>query len=40
MSKPDKEQLRAQLADLRQQHRDLDAAISGLERAGTGESLD
>lgn len=28
-----------QLAELRQQHRDLDAAIAGLEQAGTGDQL-
>ena len=39
MSKQDKEQLRMQLAELRQQHRDLDAAIAGLEKSGTGDQL-
>ena len=33
------DEIRAKLADLRQQHRDLDAAISSLEASGSGDQL-
>ena len=39
MAEPDQEQLKIRLSELRQQHRDLDAAIDGLERAGTADQL-
>ena len=43
MTEPDdegnKELLKARLSELRQQHRDLDAAIDGLVRTGTGDQL-
>jgi hypothetical protein len=35
----DEEQLRQRIADLRQRHRDLDAAISSLEATGTADQL-
>jgi hypothetical protein len=33
------DEIRARLADLKQQHRDLDAAISSLEASGSGDQL-
>lgn len=39
MTEPDKEQLKQRLTELRQQHRDLDAAIDSLERGGIGDQL-
>ncbi len=33
------DEIRARLADLKQQHRDLDAAISSLEGVGSGDQL-
>lgn len=39
MTEPDKEQLKQRLTELRQQHRDLDAAIGSLDRGGTGDQL-
>ena len=43
MTEPDdegnKELLKARLSELRQQHRDLDAAIDSLVRGGTGDQL-
>jgi hypothetical protein len=33
------DEIRAKLADLKQQHRDLDAAISSLENSGSGDQL-
>lgn len=39
MTEPDREQLKQRLTDLRQQHRDLDAAIDSLEGGGTGDQL-
>lgn len=33
------DEIRAKLTDLRQQHRDLDAAISSLESSGSGDQL-
>jgi hypothetical protein len=33
------DEIRARLTDLRQQHRDLDAAISSLESSGSGDQL-
>jgi len=39
MAEVDKEALRGQLEELRQQHRDLDGAIDSLERSGTGNQL-
>ncbi len=39
MADVDKEELLGLLEDLRQQHRDLDAAIDGLIRSGTGDQL-
>jgi hypothetical protein len=33
------DEIRARLADLKQRHRDLDAAISGLEGSGSGDQL-
>lgn len=33
------DEIRARLADLRQRHRDLDAAISSLEGAASGDQL-
>ena len=35
----DEEELRARLVDLRQEHRDLDDAITALERLGTFDAL-
>ena len=39
MAETDKELLKQELMGLRQQHRDLDAAIDGLESSGTGDQL-
>jgi hypothetical protein len=39
MTEPDREQLKQRLTELRQQHRDLDAAIDSLERGGIGDQL-
>jgi hypothetical protein len=39
MEEPDDEALKRKLTALRQQHRDLDAAIGSLETAGTGDQL-
>jgi len=39
MEEAEEEALRARLATLRQQHRDLDVAISMLESSGTGDQL-
>jgi len=39
MADPDQELLKLRLSELRQHHRDLDAAIAGLEHAGTGDQL-
>jgi hypothetical protein len=39
MEEPDDEALKTKLTALRQQHRDLDAAIGSLETAGTGDQL-
>ncbi len=33
------DEIRAKLADLKQQHRDLDAAISSLQASGSGDQL-
>ncbi len=35
----DREQLKQRLTELRQQHRDLDAAIDSLEHGGAGDQL-
>ena len=39
MDEAEEEALKAKLAILRQQHRDLDVAISTLEASGTGDQL-
>lgn len=39
MQKPDEREMRAELARLRQEHRDLDEAITALEQAGGGDQL-
>ncbi len=39
MTDTDKEQLKQQLTELREQHRDLDAAIDSLVNSGTGDQL-
>ncbi|MCB1549631.1 MAG: DUF465 domain-containing protein [Hyphomicrobiaceae bacterium] len=39
MQKPDEREMRAELAQLRQEHRDLDEAITALEQAGGGDQL-
>ena len=39
MSEAEEEALKAKLASLRQQHRDLDIAIATLEASGTGDQL-
>jgi len=39
MEEPDEEALKTKLTALRQQHRDLDAAIGTLETSGTGDQL-
>jgi hypothetical protein len=39
MDSTQEEALRLRLEQLRQQHRDLDAAISSLEQSGTGDQL-
>jgi hypothetical protein len=39
MEEPDDKTLKTKLTALRQQHRDLDAAIGSLETAGTGDQL-
>jgi hypothetical protein len=39
MDEAEEEALKAKLATLRQQHRDLDAAVSSLEASGTGDQL-
>jgi hypothetical protein len=39
MEEPDDEALKRKLTALRQQHRDLDAAIESLETSGTGDQL-
>ena len=39
MEDTQEEALRARLEQLRQQHRDLDAAIQSLEETGTGDQL-
>ena len=39
MEEPDDEALKTKLTALRQQHRDLDAAIESLETSGTGDQL-
>ena len=39
MTEPDREQLKQRLTELRQQHRDLDAAIDSLESGSTRDQL-
>ena len=39
MDEADEEALKTKLTALRQQHRDLDAAIGSLETSGTGDQL-
>jgi hypothetical protein len=39
MDSAEEEALRAKLEQLKQQHRDLDAAIQSLEETGTGDQL-
>jgi hypothetical protein len=39
MDEAEEEALKAKLASLRQQHRDLDVAIATLEASGTGDQL-
>ncbi|MEJ8574038.1 YdcH family protein [Microbaculum marinum] len=39
MSDTDDEALREELADLRQEHRDLDSAIAALDTSSAGDSL-
>lgn len=39
MAEMDEQDLRTQLAQLRQEHRDLDAAVEALSVSGTGDAL-